>query len=47
MPFGNNDTLQRWHMTNTPPGIDKCDIDKKWCLTKMAHLAKKCPKVIS
>ena len=22
MPFENNDTLQKWHMTNTPPEID-------------------------
>ena len=23
MPFENNGTLQKWHMTNTPPEIDK------------------------
>ena len=40
MPFENNDTLQKWHMTNTPPTTDKYDTSKKWCLTKMAHLAK-------
>ena len=39
MPFENNDTLQRWHMTNTPPEIDKYDTHKKCCLTNMAHLA--------
>ena len=22
MPFENNGTLQKWHMTNTPPEID-------------------------
>ena len=44
--FENNGTLQKWHMTNTPPEIDKYDTHKKWCLTKMAHFAKKCPKVI-
>ena len=44
--FENNDTLQKWHMTNTPPEIDKYDTHKIWCLTKVAHLAKKCPEVI-
>ena len=24
--FENNSTLQKWHMTNTPPKIDKYDI---------------------
>ena len=37
---------KKWHMTNTPPKTDKYDTSKKWCLTKMAHLAKKCPNVI-
>ena len=46
MPFENNGTLQKWHMTNTPPEIDKYDTHKTWCLTKIAHLAKKCSKVI-
>ena len=23
MPFENNGTLEKWHMTNTPPEIDK------------------------
>ena len=41
MPFENNGTLQKWHMTNTPPEIDKYDTNKTWCLTKMAQLAKK------
>ena len=41
MPFENNGTLQKWHMTNTPPEIDKYDTHKTWCLTKMAQLAKK------
>ena len=35
-----NGTLQ------TPPEIDKYDTHIKWCLTKMAHIAKKCPEVI-
>ena len=46
MPFENNDTLQKWHMGNTPPEIDKYDTQNTWCFTKMAHLAKKCPNVI-
>ena len=46
MPFENNGTLQKWHMTNTPPKIDKHDTLKKMCLTKMTHLAKKFPKVM-
>ena len=47
MPFENNCTLQQWHMTNTPPEIDKYNnTHKKWYLTKMANLAKICPKDI-
>ena len=45
MPFENNGTLQKWYLTKTPPEIDKYDTHKKWCLTKMADLAKKWPKV--
>ena len=45
MPLENNGTLQKWHMTNTPSKVDKYDTHIKWSLTKMAHLAKKCPKV--
>ena len=44
MPFENNGTLQKQHMTNTPPKIDKQDTHKKWSLTKMAHFPKKMPK---
>ena len=33
MPFENNDTLQKWRMTNIPPEIDKNDAQKKWRLT--------------
>ena len=41
MPFeSNGGTLQQWHMTNTPPEIDKYDTHKNWCLAEMAHLAK-------
>ena len=29
MPFKNDDILQKWHMTNTPSKIDKCDTHKK------------------
>ena len=32
-------------MTKTPPEVDKYDTHKKWCLTKMVHLANQCPKV--
>ena len=45
MPFKNNGTLQKWYMTNAPPKIDKYDTHRKRCLTKMTHLAKKCPKI--
>ena len=41
MPFENNGTLQKWHMTNTLPEKDKYDTHQSWCLTKMAHLEKK------
>ena len=45
-PFEHNSTLQKWHMTNTPSKIDKNDnTHKNRCLTKMAHLAKKCPRL--
>ena len=46
MPFENNSTLKKWHMTITPPKIDKYDTHKKCCRTKMTHLAKKCLMVI-
>ena len=46
MLSGNSGTLQKWHMTNTLPKIGKYDSHKKWCLTKMTHLAKICPKII-
>ena len=29
MPFENNGTFQKWHMTNTPPEIGKYDTQKK------------------
>ena len=29
MPCENNGTLQKWHMTNNPPEIDKYDAHKK------------------
>ena len=47
MPFENNGTLQKWHMTNTASNIDKYDDTHKRCFTITAHLVKKCPKVIS
>ena len=40
MAFENNGILKKWHMTNTPPKIDKYNTHKNWCLTKMAHIAK-------
>ena len=40
MPFEYNRILQKWQMTNTPPKTEKNDTHRKWCLTKMAHLAK-------
>ena len=43
MSFENNDTWQKQHIASTPPEIDKCDTHKKWCLKKLAHLAKKFP----
>ena len=48
MPFENNGTLQKCHMTNTPPEIDEYDTHKKCCLTKIVHFVQceKSPKVI-
>ena len=37
MLFENNGTLQKWHMTNTPPEVDKYDTHKILCLVKMAQ----------
>ena len=34
MPFEENCTLQKWHMTNTPLEIDKYGSPKMWCLMK-------------
>ena len=34
MPFENNGTLQKWHMTNTPPKINKYDTRKNGALQK-------------
>ena len=34
MSFENNGALQKRHMTNTPPEIDKYDTLKKWYLKK-------------
>ena len=36
IPFENNGPLQKWHMTNTLPKIDKHDTHKKRCLTKIS-----------
>ena len=45
MPFGKNGTLQKWHIAKTLPEIDKYDNHKKWCLTKMPQLTKKCQRL--
>ena len=39
IPFEDNGTLQKWHMTKTPPETDKYDTHNKWCFTKTAQLA--------
>ena len=45
-PFEHNGTLQKWQVPNTPSKIDKNDnTHKNLCLTKMVHLAKKCPRL--
>ena len=46
MPFENNGTSQKWHMTNTPHKIGKYNTCKKWLIKKMAHYAEKGQKVI-
>ena len=43
MPFENNDTLQKWHMTNTPPEIDNMTPTKNGALKKWHILRKKMP----
>ena len=43
MPFENNGTLQKWHMTNTPPKINKYDTRKNGALQKW-HTLQKMPK---
>ena len=37
MLFENNGTLQKWHMTNTQPEVQKYDTHKILCLVKMAQ----------
>ena len=46
MPFENNGTSQKWHMTKTPHKIGKYNTCKKWLIKKMAHNAEKGQKVI-
>ena len=41
MPVANNGTLQKWHMTNAPPEIDKYDTHKKWCLIQKWYILQK------
>ena len=40
MPFENNGDLQKWNMANSPLEIHKYYTHKKWCVTKIAHLAR-------
>ena len=44
MPFESKGTLQKFHMTNTPPEIYKYDNNNKYCCTKMAHFVQ-CEKI--
>ena len=47
MPFENNGNLQKWHMTNTPPEVDKYDTHKKLCLTKIHTLRKNAQRLFA
>ena len=38
--FENKDTLQKWHMTNNPPKINKYDAQKNGALQKWHTLRK-------
>ena len=40
MPFENNGTPQKWHMTDTPPKINKWDTEKNGALQKWYTLRK-------
>ena len=41
MLFENNGFLQKWYLANTPSEMGKYDTQKRWLLTKVAHLIKK------
>ena len=40
IPFGNNDTLQKWHIRKNPPETDKYDTYKNGALEKWHTLQK-------
>ena len=42
MPYENNGTLRKWHMTNVPPKVDKYDTHKNGALQKWHTLPKNC-----
>ena len=44
MSFKNNGTIQKWHITNTAPKIDKCDAHKKMVPYTNDTPCKKMPK---
>ena len=40
IPFGNNDTLQKWHIRKNPPETDKYDTHKNGSVQKWHTLRK-------
>ena len=44
MSFENKDTLQKWHMANAPPKIDKHEIHKKMVSDKNGTSCEKIPE---
>ena len=44
MSFENNGTLQKWHMTNAPPKIDKHETHKKMVSDKNGTPCEKMPE---
>ena len=47
MPFENNGTLQKWHMTNTPPKTNKYDTRKNGALQKWHTLQKNAQRLFA
>ena len=47
MPFENNAALQKCHIINAPPEIDKYDTHKKWWLKKMAHICENAQRLFA